>query len=216
MFFRESAGFIKIINECASERFLREVGRKYHYLPEDKTRMKQVAEHLRESAHREAFWQHRIFNGNGEVLSGVVMTLGKGADELQEEYIKNGSLSEGYMVQALSGEILQNAYMSYNDWVAENTSYHVARYYFPGSTADYPIELLPGLLKELSVPVVCNEGYCMTPKESVAFYAHLTEDKNVRCLGVCTGCGRKDCPNRMEGGRPMTYGYARIFGKEFL
>lgn len=218
MFFREDAGFAKVTDACISERFLKQTGRKYHYLPEDEGRMKQVATLLRKAVYRDAFWQHLLveeeaFDGERKAFTKVVITLGKGVDELQEEYVKDGRLWEGYAVQALSGEILMNAYLAYNDWVAENTPYHVARYYFPGSLEECPIELLPGLLRELSVPVGCNEGYCMTPKESVAFYALLTKDKKVRCQGICTGCGRRDCPNRMEGGRPVTYGYARIFGK---
>ncbi|MBR6152433.1 MAG: hypothetical protein IKQ25_14240 [Lachnospiraceae bacterium] len=81
---------------------------------------------------------------------------------------------------------------------------------------------LPDMLERSGLPVTCTEGYCMLPKKSVAFYAELTKDKAVACEGICMGCGRKDCPNRMDAlertrgnralDRPLTYGYARIFG----
>ena len=56
-------------------------------------------------------------------------------------------------------------------------------------------------------------------------YAELTKDPFTKCAGICLGCGRRDCPNRMEEkenfplrfadmtDRPLSYGYARIFSK---
>ncbi len=84
------------------------------------------------------------------------------------------------------------------------------------------LDTLPGLLEKSGLPVTCTEGFCMIPKKSVAFYAELSQDATAVCEGICMGCGRKDCPNRMEAGRsisgnrtldhPLTYGYARILG----
>lgn len=216
MFFREIPGFKRIIEETASEHFLQAACGKYHYLPADKERLWQVADSMKSCMAEDAFWQHRMEKRDGILLTAVVMTLGKGVDMLQEKYVSSGYLTEGYMIDALAGEILLRAYRAYNDWVAEHTSYHVARYYFLGSEKAYPMELLPELLKELDVPVACNEGYCMMPKESVAFYALLTKEEGMRCRGICMDCRREDCPNRVSKKRPMTYGYARIFGREFL
>lgn len=216
MLFREMPGFEKIIEESTKESFLRKVHEKYHYLPEDRERLKRVAGSMKKHMDREACWQQYFFRKNGIPFSGAAMTLGTGLDELQEQYEKEGHLTEGYMLETLAGEILLAAYEAYNNWIAENTPYHVARYYFPGSEADYTMELLPELIEKLSVPISCTEGYCMIPKKSVAFYAELTKDREVRCRGICTGCGRRDCPNRAQTGRPLPYGYARILGKEFL
>lgn len=81
------------------------------------------------------------------------------------------------------------------------------------------------LLQKLALPVTCNTAYCMIPKKSVVFYAELTKDPFTKCAGICLGCGRRDCPNRMEEkenfplrfadmtDRPLSYGYARIFPK---
>jgi hypothetical protein len=84
------------------------------------------------------------------------------------------------------------------------------------------LKTLPDMLEKSGLPVICTEGYCMMPKKSVAFYAELTKDRMVTCEGICMGCGRKDCPNRMDAlertrgnrtlDRPLTYGYARILG----
>lgn len=172
----------------------------------------------------------------------VVMTLGAGVDELQEAYLAEGKLTEAYMVEVLGSEVLLLAYAAYNAWIAKNTDAVVKRYYFMGtgervfltrnpgqetqagdiSELDLHLEAIPGLLARSGLPVTCTEGYCMVPKKSVAFYAELTGDKAASCEGVCMGCGREDCPNRMissermQGNRmldrPLTYGYARILG----
>ena len=170
------------------------------------------------------------------------MTLGAGVDELQGAYLEEGKLTEAYMVEVLGSEILLLAYTTYNTFVAENTDAVVKRYYFLGTgekvvlkgnpgkgdsetdaqALDLRLEALPGILERSGLPVTCTEGYCMLPKKSVAFYAELTKDKAAACEGICMGCGREDCPNRMTAGnrtqgnrtldRPLTYGYARILG----
>lgn len=151
----------------------------------------------------------------------VVMTLGAGVDALQECYLAESKLTEAYMVEVLASEILLVAYTAYNQYVRENTDRAVSRYHFLGADAAHPLEGLPELLTRSGLAVTCTEGYCMLPKKTVAFYAELTADKTVSCEGICMGCGRSDCPNRMDAAksqgnrtldRPLTYGYARILG----
>ena len=167
----------------------------------------------------------------------VGITLGKGIDDLQENYLQDGLLTESYMIEVLSSELLLKSYQAYTKWVADHRELHVARLYFLGSVAGesgssekklndrLQLENLPVLLWELQMPVTCNEAYCMIPKKSVVFYAELTKDAFTKCAGICLGCGRRDCPNRMEEkenfplrfadmtDRPLSYGYARIFSK---
>ena len=195
--------------------------------------------------------------GTGDAgVRAVVMTLGAGVDQLQEEMLTEGKLTEAFMVEVLGSEILLLAYSALNAWVKEHTDFVVKRYYFLGmgeyvtirkadqddmvgeqegennklarihtETVDrISLELatLPDMLKRSGLPVTCTEGYCMMPKKSVAFYAELTKDRTVTCEGICMGCGRGDCPNRMDAlertrgnrtlDRPLTYGYARILG----
>lgn len=219
--------FSDIIEQCAEKNFLKGVCRKYHYGGEDMELLAKVAGEMRPLMLQQAVWEHRMFKRTlHEEFAETVMTLGSDIDVLQEEYLKKGLLSEAYMIEALGSELLLEGYGAYNRWIAENTPLHVARYHFIGSEEAYPPEYIPGLLERLKVPVVCNAAFCMLPKKSVAFIAQLTEDKEVRCEGICMGCNSKDCPNRMAstGGRrmldmtdrPMPYGYARIFGKEYL
>ena len=270
--------FQKITEECKKTGFLETVLEKAHYAPEDRELLWSVLEQVLQCMEGEACWSAKAIDtrasgarkescdkkavgvkaiGAGEAgVQAVVMTLGAGVDQLQEEMLVAGKLTEAYMVEVLGSEILLLAYTAFNTWVKEHTDFVVKRYYFLGmgeyvtirkvdqddmvgeqegennklarihtETVDrISLELatLPDMLKRSGLPVTCTEGYCMLPKKSVAFYAELTRDKAVICEGICMGCGRKDCPNRMEVGertrgnrtldRPLTYGYARILG----
>ena len=200
---------------------------KYHYDPEEYPNLKRLAGEMIPCLETEAGWQDReiqeTFPGRDQSFLAVGITLGKGIDDLQENYLQDGLLTESYMIEVLSSELLLKL--------------HVARLYFLGSVAGesgssekklndrLQLENLPVLLWELQMPVTCNEAYCMIPKKSVVFYAELTKDAFTKCAGICLGCGRRDCPNRMEEkenfplrfadmtDRPLSYGYARIFSK---
>lgn len=203
--------------------FLRSVCKKYHYQDEDYESLCSVAEAMLPLVREGLCMKHRLF-AHGESAEAVI-TLGAGPDKLQAEYTEKGSLSECYMVEALSSELLLQAYTVYNRYVADLTDYHVARYHFLGSEPEYPMDMLPEMLKRLDTQIVCNEAFCMVPKKSVAFVAELTKDKTVHCRGICTGCSSRRCPNRMDEGVnigrliadmtdvPMSYGYSRIFGR---
>ena len=155
----------------------------------------------------------------------VVMSLGAGIDSLQDHYSSQGMLSRSYMLEVLASELLLQGYGAYNRYVEKNTDRHVARYHFLGSEDSFPLSMLPRLLDITDGRIICNEAYCMLPKKSVAFVAELTQDEKVRCEGVCVGCNRRQCPNRIAGNHsdqgiiarmadlPLTYGYGRIFGK---
>ncbi len=122
------------------------------------------------------------------------------------------------MLEALAGELLMESYAAYNRYVAETTDWHVARYHFPGSEEAYPLEMLPELLAGLTKRVTCNAAFCLIPKKSVVFVAELTQDESVQCEGICMGCHKMHCTNRIEDDfqtrrRMVHYGYSRIFGK---
>lgn len=243
--------FSEITTLCRNEQFLHGVMKKYHYDPEEYPNLQQIAQQMVPCLETEAGWQDRdceetIPPGERSFLA-VGITLGKGIDDLQEKYLRDGHLTESYMIEVLSSELLLKSYQAYTEWVAAYRDLHVARLHFLGSespkagtpgsetmearTSDQKLhnrlclENLPTLLEELQMPITCNEAYCMIPKKSVVFYAELTEDAFTRCAGICLGCGRRDCPNRMEEretfplrfadmtDRPLSYGYARIFSK---
>lgn len=87
----------------------------------------------------QACWNHRLFGVSGvPVGSEAVITLGKGLDELQEEYSSKGLLSECYMVEALSSELLLLSYSAYNRETGEGERTACARLHFLGSGETYP------------------------------------------------------------------------------
>ena len=215
MFFREQEEFGKVIEKCVEEEFLRGICEKYHYLPEDREQLRQTAVAMQSIIRKESFWQHGL--KKGETLPDcVVISLGEGIDRLQDTYSEKGELTSAYMVEILAGEILLLTYTAYNAYMERTTDYHVARYFFPGSEKEYPMTMLPKMLAQMDAGIVCNESFCMMPKQSVAFFALLTKDRNIKCRGICVDCGRKDCPNSTHKERPLPYGYARILGKEFV
>ncbi len=168
-------------------------------------------------------YKHQSEAGN-VIHEQVVMSLGNGVDCLQERYSERELLSQSYMIEILASELLLQGYAAYNHYIRDNTDWHVARYHFLGSEDDFPLEMLPDLLKEFTPLITCNSTFCMLPKKSVAFIAELTQDEKVKCRGICVGCDNLNCSNRMEDGGliqkrlsvmtdiPLTYGYRRIFG----
>ena len=232
--------FGEIMENCITTEFLERVAKKYHYPAWEMDTLRCLAAQINKCMAGEAQWNHRLFwekpaeqealilglvRQKGSMpMAEVAMTLGKGVDDLQDEYLNRGALSESYMIEVLASEMLLESYAAYNQWVAENTIYHVERYVF---LQDDMVRELPGMLKRLELPIACNEAFCMLPKKSVAFYALLTEDATVICRGICTDCGRENCPNHIGQepvktewhfadmtDRPLPYGYAQIFGEK--
>ena len=222
------AFFPELLDSFLDRDFIKKVSEKFHYGEIYLSELQAVAGEMLPLMRQEAFWKvcaPWVWDCEGKtdaVYEGVVMTLGKELDCLQESYHKEGMLTESYMLEALASELLLHGYKAYNRYVREVEGWHVARYHFPGSEKSLPLEILPHMLSRFSVQVSCNEAFCIMPKKSVVFLAELTQDEQVKCEGICVGCGNVRCSNRMEEdaqmGRimtdlPLTYGYQRIFGK---
>lgn len=227
------AFFEELLNRVASQTFLEYIRKKYHYQEEQLTELTRVAEELLPRIRQGAHWEHKIFEG--ELFGGksrhnllipntmkdyygtyseVLMTLGEGPDLLQEQYLSQGLLSECYMVECLTSELLMQGYAAYNKYVAANTEFHVARYHFPGSEKEFPLNRLPEILERLNLPVWCNEAFCMIPKKSVAFVAELTQDESLLCQGICVDCKSINCPNRMENSLQLEPTTTRLTAKD--
>ena len=227
-----AAFFPNVLDKFLSPTFLEGVRKKYHYEETQASEFQVVAEEMLPLMCKEAFWERRVSSGENKHQSEecnmtyeqVAMSLGNGVDCLQERYSERELLSQSYMIEVLASELLLQGYAAYNQYIRENTDWHVARYHFLGSEEDFPLELLPNLLKELTPLITCNSAFCMMPKKSVAFIAELTQDDKVQCRGICVGCNSLNCSNKMEDGgliqkqlsvmtdMPLTYGYGRIFG----
>ncbi|MCM1259237.1 MAG: hypothetical protein NC307_15530 [Roseburia sp.] len=229
--------FPDVLNKFLAPSFLEGVRRKFHYGETGTAEFRTVAEEMLPLMRKEAFWERKEFtlknqqyiDSNGTKYEGVVMSLGNGVDRLQEKYNEKDMLSQSYMIEVLASELLMQGYEAYNSYIRENTDCHVARYHFPGSEEEFPLEMLPRMLKEFSLKVDCNSAFCMQPKKSVVFISELTQDENIQCKGICAGCNDVHCPNNCSNkmiddypvkkslremtDMPMTYGYSRIFGK---
>ena len=226
-----AAFFTELLDGFLKPDFLKTVHKKFHYGEEQLETLMAVAREMLPVIHEEAFWErgveHSYGGAQGEpgmVCEEVVMSLGKGLDDLQEDYSRKGMLLESYMLETLASELLLRGYSAYNQYVRMEGKWHVARYHFPGSEEKFPLEILPDILGKLSDKVKCNSCFYMNPKKSVAFVAELTQDMAVHCEGICIGCGRKNCPNKIaenpaesrlmaKADIPLNYGYGRIFGK---
>ena len=220
--------FTDLLDGFLNPSFLEKVRDKFHYEETRSSELRAVAEQMFPLIREEAFWERNVSSlqkSSGAVYEDVVMSLGAGIDSLQDHYSSQGMLSRSYMLEVLASELLLQGYGAYNRYVERNTERHVARFHFLGSEDSFPLSMLPRLLDITDGRITCNEAYCMLPKKSVAFVAELTQDEKVRCEGVCVGCNRRQCPNRVAGNHPdrymmarmadlpLTYGYGRIFGK---
>ncbi len=222
------AFFPELLDSFLDREFIKKVCEKFHYEEIRLGELQTVAGEMLPLMRKEAFWEvcapwvWDCGEKTDAVYECVVMTLGPALDCLQESYHKEGMLTKSYMLETLASELLLQGYRAYNRHVREVCGWHVARYHFPGSEKNLPLEILPHILSRFSVQVSCNEAFCILPKKSVVFLAELTQDEQVKCEGICVGCGNVRCSNRMEEDAqightitdiPLTYGYRRIFGK---
>ena len=201
-----AAFFSDVLDKFLTTGFLKKVCERFHYEERYREELAAVAEKMLPFLQKEAFWerkesflQQKAKTGDSDMLcEDVVMSLGEGLDRLQEYYERQGLLSESYMAEALAGELLMQGYDAYSRYMERNTGYHAAAYHFPGSEKEFPLELLPEMLKGLTSEVSCNAAFCMTPKKSTVFVAELTRDKKTGCKRICDTCGKTDCMNRMK------------------
>lgn len=196
--------FPSLLDELISPDFLEKIRKKFHFREEQTAQIRAVVEEMLPLIREEGFWirkayslKNRQFVEKSDGHDCVAMSLGRGVDLLQESYSEKGMLSESYIIEVLAGELLMRGYDAYNQYIAEHTDWHVARYHFPGSEDSFSLEMLPELLKELTQEITCNAAFCMQPKKSVVFISELTEDAQVQCKGICIGCGSTSCPNRV-------------------
>ncbi len=217
--------FQDVIEQCSDVAFLKQVSKKYHFEEAMLADLEGVAVLVKKAISEMASFDYRILTDEKDRrMAEVAMTLGEDLDHLQDAFGSQGLLMESYMVEALGNEILLQAYSAWNQYVTEKHGIFVERYIFFGGDDSTAVEDMRHVLSGLQIPVICNEAYCLIPSKSVVFSARLSE-KETKCLGICTGCNNRNCPNRMEAHKqgipqlqellkgPLPYGYARIFGK---
>ena len=111
--------FEEVTRLCGNPGFLHSVMKKYHYAEEDYSTIKNMAEQMLPCLKSEAGWQDcdlgETFPEGGQSFLAVGITFGKGIDELQEQYLKTGLLTESYMIEVLSSELLLKSYRLYTE-----------------------------------------------------------------------------------------------------
>lgn len=207
--------------------------KKYHYPEDERETVFSVFYGMRYHILEDAAFSYRLIDLGGgigaeaEAKAAVVITLGEGIDRLQNEYLQKDLFVEGFMTEVIAGELLFLCYPVCNQRLKELFGLNVRKYSFLGSTADYPLTLLPDILAQSGLDLHCNSALYMEPKKSVAFIAELTQEENLICPGICTGCRSENCPNRILeeddpagrandwSGIAFNYGFARIFGRNY-
>jgi hypothetical protein len=121
--------FSEITALCRDEQFLHSVMEKYHYSSEEYPNLKRLAGEMIPCLETEAGWQDReikeTFPGRDQSFLAVGITLGNGIDALQEKYLQNEFLTESYMIEVLSSELLLKSYQAYTKWVADHRELQV-------------------------------------------------------------------------------------------
>jgi hypothetical protein len=160
--------------------------------------------------------------------AAVAMSLGAGLDRLQERYMREEKLSEAYMLDCISSELLLVMYKEFNSSYARFHRRYVERYVFIGDAI--PVTAMRDVLEFIAVggvkakeekpdgevdadepekklayrdAVAANEYGVLTPSKSVVFYAVLSENPASRCRGICLDCGNTDCENRYQEARQL-------------
>lgn len=215
----------------------REIIARYHFAENDLEQLRQVGSLVGEEAkpviYYGAFAQEEAGGKEGnsalsfERLS-VIVTLGSGVDELQNRYAKKERLTESYMVECISMELLRVAYEQAAERIHVHTGKWMSGFEFVGDKI--PFDCMEEIFRHLAPQEVSfNQAYMLSPKKTVVFLTDLCEERKGSYCHVCGNCSYISCPDRVaesvqstmelgatpqitESGRNLTYGYQRIFG----
>ncbi len=205
--------------------FIDEVALKYHFDDGDKPSLKAVFSQVEKRITPYAIYKiNQRVTGVKEIDDGqaavVAMTLGEEVDFLIDEYEKTKDITSVYMADCICNELMLRMYGEFNRIYAKFHRRYVARYYFIGD--EIPLSKIDGLLhflqsgkvshgdeseenQEDDYEIKANEYGVLTPSKSVVLYAVLSENPNVRCVGICANCGNVACNNRIDSHNIETY-----------
>lgn len=139
----------------------------------------------------------------------VLVTLGAGVDDLQEEYTVGEHLTESYMIECISMELLKNAYEQAAEKIYNHYGLWMGEFDFLGEKV--PIEIMEEMFTILEPEEISyNQAYMLIPKKTVAFYTTLTDSRKKAYCNMCRTCSHTKCVHRQGN---LTYGYQRIFGE---
>lgn len=191
------------------EKDLKNMVGRYHFRDTDLPRLQQVYEDVFQESFVSVFFKEDY---GDKKETAVLMTLGSSVDAIQSCLMEEEKLSESYMIECLSMEILAGAYRELDALLLAKSGRKSGGYSFPG--ADTPIETVAEIVDSFQQELVTyNEQFMLIPKKSVAYLIKRTGEKS-----LCAGCSNISCENRENqndnhNGKELNYGYQRIFGK---
>lgn len=164
---------------------------RYHFSPDDLQLLKQVGGFVKKAADPAIYYEM----AKDRKHMPVIVTLGRGIDELQERYLKRECLLESYMIECISMELLHNAYVCAARQIYESTGLWITDFKFPGDKE--PLHRMEEIFRILAPGGIrYNQAYVITPKKTVVFDADLcTRHKDIH-YRICKDCGNLSCPDR--------------------
>lgn len=199
----------ELITVSLCENELKAICGRYHFRDTDLPLLKEVYHDHFEPCFVSAYF---IWSAESSEKVKVLMTLGSTIDEIQNHLMTTGQMSEAYILECLSMELLTKAYKKADDFLHDKTGLWCGLYVFPGSgdSLEGVAEIVDSFRQE---EIRYNEAYTLIPKKSVAYVVLMEEKAPVieRETMLCAGCSRHTCENRKQ--TDLNYGYRRIFGE---
>lgn len=218
----------------------REIMARYHFAENDLERLKHMGTLVEREVSSVMYYevlmpmQEAVDSGrrNTELSAerlAVIVTLGSGVDELQNRYVQKERLTEGYMVECISMELLRVAYERAAECIHAHTGKWISGFDFVGDAI--PLSYMEEIFRQLAPREVSfNQAYMLSPKKTVVFLSDLCGERKDSYCHICADCSYISCPDRVtedgqsvekpgriprqtEPNRKLTYGYQRIFGK---
>lgn len=124
-------------------------------------------------------------------VADAVLTLGGQVDALQEEYQKQGLLTEAYVTDCLCRELLRKANRALDERIRERMGLYAVRYLFPGQ--NLPLEEMKEIFlhSDGRSPVKLLPGFVLLPRQSVAYRIVLSDSPQAGCADICAECERR-------------------------
>lgn len=173
------------------EKQYRDIVAQYHFAEEELEWLMQMGAQVEKQA--EPVLYYEISNLKERVA--VIVSLGSGIDELQEQYMRRELLTESYMIECISMELLRVAYEQAAERIYARTGMWVSEFDFPGDKE--PLQCVKDIFRRLKPQgIAYNHAYVLTPKKTVAFFTDLCVERQDSYCRICAGCGNLSCRNR--------------------
>lgn len=125
----------------------------------------------------------------------VIVSLGGGIDALQDSYMQQERLTESYMIECITMELLRTAYEKAAKRIHEITGMWLSSPEFVGDrTPLSDIKEIWQLLRPVEISY--NQAYMMNPKKTVVYYVNQCADRQEHYCSICADCGNLSCAGR--------------------